>query len=475
MRTIAVCLVLCLAACTKHNPNSCCTSSDQCISLGLSEMHGCDIGKTCDMDGTCVAVECSTSADCTSPDAPICENQLCIAKCSSDMECGSTSGKPYCAADGSCVACDLDSQCSAGTPVCDATARSCRACAQDSECASDVCLEDVGTCADPSRLIFVASSMPDTGECTSAAPCGTLTYALTKMSTLRDIIHINTATLAPASVTLNMQSGRIDGSNTLLTCAGTCTVLSMASGQMTLTGLRIGSGVGPVVPLDVSGGHIIVSGSEVLGTVKSSGGLVELMSSTLDNGINCSNGGHVSIDRSTVQGNLFVNAGQLDLTRSRLDNGAFLNSSTATLHIANNLILSSNNETDPMNLDGVGDSYFMFNTMVNTVGGNSTESMSCSGTIDVRNNVVAWNTVNAPLGCSTQYSLYDTTVGMVPSGTGNKIGDITTFFADLATSDFHPGPASPARGAGIASPIITTDYDGVARSNPPDIGAFQSR
>ena len=88
-------------------------------------------------------------------------------------------------------------------------------------------------------------------------------------------------------------------------------------------------------------------------------------------------------------------------------------------------------------------------------------------------NIVAWNTVNSPM-CPTQYTLYDTTVGTIPPGAGNKIGDITTFFVSLATSDFHLGPSSPARGAGSASTTITTDYDGVARSIPPDMGAFQS-
>ena len=473
MRSLVVLGLFGLIACTKHNPESCCTTSDQCIALGLGEMHGCDTGKTCDSDGTCIPVECSTSADCTSPDMPICENQICIAKCSADVECEGTAGKPYCATDGACVACDMDSQCSSDMPVCDATAHSCRTCSQDSECAGGVCLEDLGTCADSSRLIFVASAMPDAGECTSAAPCGTLTYALSKMSTVRDVIHINTATLAPASVTLDSHSGRIDGSNTLLTCAGTCNALSMASGQMTLTGLRIGSGVGAVLPLSVSGGHLTAFGVELLGIVKSTGGVTQLDSSTLDNGVNVSNGGQIKIDRSVLFGNLFINGGQLDLTRSQMRNGSYLTTATATLHIANNLILSSNNETDPLNLDGVVGSYFMFNTMVNTVGGNSTNSISCTGTIDVRDNVIAWNTVNTPM-CPTQYTLYDSTVGTVPPGTGNRIGDITTFFADLANSDFHLGPSSPARAAGIASPTITTDYDGVTRPNPPDMGAFQS-
>jgi hypothetical protein len=293
------------------------------------------------------------------------------------------------------------------------------------------------------------------------------------MTSVRDIIHINTATLSPAAITLDSHSGRIDGSNTLLTRGDAGAVISMASGQMTLTGLRIGSGIGTIIPLSVSGGHLAAYGVEFLGSVNSTGGGVEIQSSTLDNGCSCGSGCQLTIDRSVLHGTFNINSGQLDLTRSRLENGSELRGTTATLHISNNLILSSNTDVDPANLDGVGDSYFMFNTMANIGPANSATSLSCTGTIDVRNNIVAWNTVNMPMG-ATQYSLYDSTVGTVPPGTGNKIGDITTFFVDLSSSDLHLAPASPGRGAGSASAIITTDYDGVPRSNPPDMGAFQS-
>ncbi|MEO6773267.1 MAG: hypothetical protein ABI467_09610, partial [Kofleriaceae bacterium] len=407
MRFIVI--VLCLSACTKHNTDSCCTTADQCLSLGLSEMYGCDAGKTCDMDGTCVPTECSTSADCTSPDAPICENQLCIAHCVGDAECDGTPGRAFCSSDGACVACTMDDQCSADVPVCDTTARSCRTCAQDSECASGVCLEDLGTCADASRLIFVASAMPDTGECTNAAPCGTLTYALSKMTTLRDIIHINTATLSPAPVTLDGHSGRIDGSSTLLTRGDAGNVISMASGQMTLTGLRIGSGIGTIIPLTVSGGHIETYGVEFLGSVTSTGGTIEILSSTLDSGVNCSAGGHLSIDRTVLEGGYFINQCQLDLTSSRMENGAFLSAISATLHVSNNLILSSNGDTDPANLGSVPGSYFIFNTMVNVGPANSATALNCDSTLDARDNIIAWNTINQP-SCETQYTLFDSAV-----------------------------------------------------------------
>jgi hypothetical protein len=470
MRFIIV--VLCLSACTQHNPDSCCTSADQCLALGLSEMHSCDTGKTCDTDGACVTSECSTSADCTSPDTPICENQLCIAHCTQDLECGDISGRPYCASDGTCVACMGDAQCSADAPVCDSTTHSCRGCTLDTDCSSNVCLEDVGTCADANRVLFVANGMPDTGECSSAAPCGSLGYALAKMTTVRDVIHINTPTLTPAPITLDGHVGRIDGTNTLLSRADAGNVMSMASGQMTLTGLRIGSAVGTIIPLAVSGGDVVTYGVEFLGSVRSTGGTIEMHASTLDTGGLCDTGGHFSFDGCSLHGQLMTTNCTLDIIRSRFENSSYVRTTSSAIHIANNLFVSSDPNTDPVSLDGTAGSYFQFNTMINVGATNSASTLACNAAIDVRDNILAWNSTNAP-ECATQYTLFDMTVGVTPAGQGNKIANVTTFFADLATSDLHLAASSPARGAGVAT-TITTDYDGTARADPPDVGAFQS-
>jgi hypothetical protein len=40
------------------------------------------------------------------------------------------------------------------------------------------------------------------------------------------------------------------------------------------------------------------------------------------------------------------------------------------------------------------------------------------------------------------------------------------------TGDVHLQPMSPARGAGVALPEVTDDYEGHCRSNPPNIGAL---
>ena len=87
--------------------------------------------------------------------------------------------------------------------------------------------------------------------------------------------------------------------------------------------------------------------------------------------------------------------------------------------------------------------HFIFNTMVNVGPLEFDKRIGCSGgTIDVSDNVVAWNTVNSPM-CPTQYTLYDTTVGAVPPGAGNKIGDITTFFVNWSYLLLSPRTFEP--------------------------------
>lgn len=76
-----------LLACTKHNPASCCTAADQCMSEGLDGIFLCPGGDVCDPGGTCVAPQCSTASDCPAGDD--CVGELCES--GSD---GSGSGTP---------------------------------------------------------------------------------------------------------------------------------------------------------------------------------------------------------------------------------------------------------------------------------------------------------------------------------------------------------------------------------------------
>jgi hypothetical protein len=170
MRKFVLIPFVVLLACTKHNPESCCSTPDQCTSFELPGITPCESGQVCDMTGTCVKPQCTTSADCTDAAMPFCENQLCVAACGSDADCTSMTGKPYCAASGACVACLDDAACTAQAPVCDGSANACRGCEKDSECAGGICLESNGTCADPANALYVSDTGSDSGNCPVTAP-----------------------------------------------------------------------------------------------------------------------------------------------------------------------------------------------------------------------------------------------------------------------------------------------------------------
>jgi hypothetical protein len=101
----------------------------------------------------------------------------------------------------------------------------------------------------------------------------------------------------------------------------------------------------------------------------------------------------------------------------------------------------------------------------------------------VLDSIVAGNTATTGPDCfkavvSRGHNLF----GLDGCGTADAPGDIRTSDPMLAPLAFNGGgltqtrallPGSPAIGAGIADERLTTDQRGVARADPPDIGAFE--
>ena len=229
IRTTIVLMGLLATACTKHNPDSCCTTEEQCARFGLSGVTGCESGSVCNLTGACVAPECGTSADCSSSSLPICEGQLCIATCTLDDECVGIAHKPYCANDGVCVSCIESSECTDAAPVCDATQRTCRNCQLDSECASGVCVEANGRCATVAEIIYVTKAGVDAGGCESGTPCATLPYALGQVDTGRGVIRIDGGSLDIGANSVSIATVTIDGSQTTLTQTRSFVAFELAS------------------------------------------------------------------------------------------------------------------------------------------------------------------------------------------------------------------------------------------------------
>jgi hypothetical protein len=173
MRTYLVGFMSVWLACTRPNPDVCCTTQEQCDALSIDDLRPCDASRVCTADGACVAPQCTVDADCMDAGVPICSAQVCVAKCTDDGECTDSSA-PHCDEAGACVACTADAQCTGpDAPVCDSDLHACRSCAKDSECSSGVCIEETGQCADEAQLLFVIDSGSDNAQCSRSEPCKT--------------------------------------------------------------------------------------------------------------------------------------------------------------------------------------------------------------------------------------------------------------------------------------------------------------
>lgn len=196
MRTIVAWLAcaasLVTLACTRPNPDACCTSEAQCQSFGISGgIRDCSGGNVCDMNGACVAPQCTTSADCTDPTAPICQDQFCVAKCATSTDCDGVAGRPICEPDGTCGECTTATDCTGSdSPVCDGSSHDCRACAADTECPSGVCIEATGACPGSDSVIFLSTHGSDSGTCTESTPCVSFDFAFTLVSATRNVIKL---------------------------------------------------------------------------------------------------------------------------------------------------------------------------------------------------------------------------------------------------------------------------------------------
>jgi hypothetical protein len=185
MKTLVVSALL-LAACSKPNPDVCCTDAANCAAQGLSSEAMCSAGLVC-RGNTCVAETCVTSDECELG-APFCASSgLCSNACEVDAECPGFQGDAshsYCS-NGDCVQCRTGSDCTADAPVCDGGA--CRGCAADSECASGIC-GSTGACVDATDIVYLDPTGIDGGQCGQASPCKTITFAESKTSATRSSV-----------------------------------------------------------------------------------------------------------------------------------------------------------------------------------------------------------------------------------------------------------------------------------------------
>lgn len=406
--------------------------------------------------------------------------------CGSDGDCAGMSGTPFCAPSGACVACLDDSACtSALAPVCDGSAHACRGCEQDSECASGICLESNGTCAAADDTIYVANNGADTGECTQAAPCLTLSYALAKIATPRNVIRIVTASLnINSKVAMGvLANGYLDGNSTTIAGTGSGYMLEMNGGDMALSGVVVHPNASGSA-LHILSGRVTLVDATAEGATFVDGGELDASHAILES-IDCygSAAGIVNIKDSQLSEISTLNT-KVTLERDLITDDMFgvgdaeiyAGSPSSPLTIENSVIVSADAYDDPLHLGG---GVFRFNTVVNVSGQNLTATpIACGGgaSYDVSNNIFAWNTSTPPQGCDMSYTLFDNFEAL-PPGTGNQIGSASTFFVDLANKNFHLAVGSPAIGAAdpAACASIMIDHDGSSRPSAHcAVGAYEA-
>jgi hypothetical protein len=227
------------AACTKPNPNRCCTDEADCMAQGLPANSTCDEGLLC-RGGQCIAITCSNASDCDAS-APYCVDASCTEMCVADTQCpgsGQNSSDIFCVS-GSCAECRTGADCAAATPVCDSG--TCRACRAHDECASGICGDD-GQCVAESQIAYVDLTGSQVADCSKQTPCSTITRAL---QIDRPYTLINSGNYASGTVlTVNGQHSFIGHGPTQpqLSRSTPGSVIAISSGTLKLENLLVRGG-----------------------------------------------------------------------------------------------------------------------------------------------------------------------------------------------------------------------------------------
>lgn len=444
--------------------------------------------------------QCTLNTECTDPSMPFCIGGACNASCGESTDCVDPD-HPVCAADGACVGCEVAADCTgADAPICDTTARECRGCAADAECSGGVCIEAEGGCVADSEVAFVADMGTDTGTCTRAAPCDTISFALAQAGGRR-VIKVLGGTLAIFNDPITLTGDVVlDGDDTSLQSNATAITVNGPSTAI-VEGFRVTVSTDPVTPaIKITGAGArpifhditVVPGAGGFGihaTLSSELTLqhsrVGALGSTTTE-VQCQNA-KIHVDQSRFE-SAFVGTGtgacEGSVTRNRFtsNNDKSVQMNGGPFVVENNLIVHNNGFNDSMSAANMRPgSTIRFNTLINTTAvASDGAALSCDNSIEVTSNVFAYNSGHpiTGTGCSPKFSIFDE-VSVTSTGTGNQVTGIDTIFVNRVAGDFHLAPTSIARGAGEPGQLmVKVDLEGNARPNPAgtssDCGAFEA-
>lgn len=471
MRSIVL-AVLVLAACTKPNPNVCCTDEADCNAKGIPLGSQCEDGLLC-RGNQCIAQPCGSSAECDSS-APYCVADTCGESCNEDAQCpgfSQAADQLFCET-GACVECraGMNQDCASAKPVCDLG--TCRGCRAHDECASGVCGDD-GTCIDESNIAYVDPTGSGAAACTVAAPCSTVTRALTMP---QPYILISSGTYSSgAALDLGGQRHLIGRGATppIFTRTNPGPIIDISNGQIDLDYIQVSGAtsdteLGNGIYCHLGNNAPTVRLRRVTATMNEASGLdansctVEATNSTFSK--NGFVSGRFAIHLSNATGTfdsciVSENIGGMDL-----DGGLY--------KVTNNLIVRNYSPTTPstgINLYTTeAGTKLEFNTIVDNGTGTAVlgQGINCNlqgVTASFPNNIIARNTKQtAGANCSYPSSIIVDT----------DITQLKFKSPDAAPYDYHIDIGSMAIDAATLS-TVDHDVDGQARPNGAgrDVGA----
>jgi hypothetical protein len=485
-----------VVGCSKRNPNACCLTAAECADVGFDEITPC-LGVEVCIDGTCEEPNCTTSVDCTDPSQPFCVANTCVAACEGNDSCIDPA-LPFCASDGQCVECLDDTACGASAPICAPESQSCRACIADAECASGICLGYEGVCLATPDAVFVSGDGEDRGDCTAAAPCATIPFALPKLTTTRRVLRIEDVDyVAPSPIVIN-RDVYFDAAGTRLTATGSTDVLTFGnSAKATLEGVRLVqatilvSDEAEVVAYDIEleDATITVAEGEKFGA----GGDLTVLRSRLteDSRVTCGNISVLKVlESELVDSVVYSSFCDTTVARTRFlniqDTEAIRCESYLSALVENNVIqMRTGTQGGFITLqhaNGSQDSVVRFNTMVRIDDGvNLVQHLSpegAGGLLFSSNIIVGVSESSLSLpNTVADHNLTDSAFGPI-DGDGNITAGRSTIFMDLTGGDYALSASSPARGGGASIHAVDVDIDGHPRPRPagtePDIGAYEA-